>query len=58
MEDENTQKILSEKMKSRDHLEQFGVDKRMILKWILKKQCVKVWTGITRIRIGYSGGLL
>jgi hypothetical protein len=29
----------------RNHLGEVGVDGRIILKWILKKQDMRVWTG-------------
>jgi hypothetical protein len=31
---------------------------RIILKWILEKQCRKVWTGFMWLMIGTSGELL
>jgi hypothetical protein len=33
----------SEKVEGRDHLEDMGVLERIILKWILKKQDMRVW---------------
>jgi hypothetical protein len=30
-------------MKRTDHLEDLGVDERIIIKWILKTQGVRVW---------------
>jgi hypothetical protein len=35
-----------------------GVVERIILEWILGKQCGRVWTGFFWLRIGTSGGLL
>jgi hypothetical protein len=34
------------------------VDRRMILKWLLKKLNVKVWCGFNWVMIRFSGGLL
>jgi hypothetical protein len=34
----------SDNLKGRDHLGELGVDVNIILKWILKKHSVKVWT--------------
>jgi hypothetical protein len=33
-------------------------DDRIILEWILEKECEKVWTGFIWLRIRTSGGLL
>jgi hypothetical protein len=35
-----------------------GVDMSIILKWFLKKQDVRIWTGSNWLRIGSSGRLL
>jgi hypothetical protein len=32
------------------------VDRRIILRWILRKYGVRVWTGFMWIRVGSSGG--
>jgi hypothetical protein len=44
--DENTCRVLSEIQRERDHLEDVGVDWRVILKRILEKWAEKVCTGI------------
>jgi hypothetical protein len=36
-------------------LGELGIDGRIILKWILKKENVKVWTDFMWLRIGASG---
>jgi hypothetical protein len=35
-----------------------GLDKRIILKWTLKKYGVRVWAGFIGLRIGTYSGLL
>jgi hypothetical protein len=46
-------RILVGRPEGRNHLEDTGVDWRIILKWIFKK-----WTGFIWVRIGTGGGLL
>jgi len=43
-------------LRERDHLEDPGVDERIILRWIFKKWKVGVWNGSSWLRIGIGGG--
>lgn len=44
-------------LKETDRLEHIRVDEKIILKWILKDQVGKVWTGFIWLRIRTSNGL-
>jgi hypothetical protein len=48
----------SEILKGADHLEDLGVDGRIILEWSLGKYVRKVWTGFIWLRIRTIDGLL
>jgi len=45
-------------LRERDHLENPGVDGRIILRWIFRKWDLGVWTGSIWLRTGNSGGHL
>jgi hypothetical protein len=45
-----------ENLKERDHWGDPDVDGRIILKWIIRKWCVGVWTGLSWLRIETGGG--
>ena len=42
----------------RDHLEDVGIGRSIILKWIVKKWDGEAWAGLIWLRIGTGGGLL
>jgi hypothetical protein len=44
-------------LKGKDHTEDLGVDGRIPLEWILKKQNGRAWTGFIWLRIGANGVL-
>ena len=45
-------------MRERDHLEDPGIDGRIIIRWIIEKWGVGTWTGSIWLRIGTGGGNL
>jgi len=45
-------------LKERYHLEDLGIDRRIILKWILNKLDWRVWSGLIWLRTGTTCGLL
>ena len=45
-------------LRARDHVGDAGVDGRIILRWILRKWDVGVWTGSSWLRVGTGGGHL
>jgi hypothetical protein len=51
-------RVLVGRPEGRNHLEDPGVDGRIILKWIFKKWDGGTWTGLIWLRIGTRGGLL
>jgi len=52
------ERVLVGKPEARDHLEDPGVDGRIILKWTFRKWDVRVWTGSSWLRKGTGGGHL
>jgi hypothetical protein len=46
------------KPERKNHLEDPGVDGRIILRWIFRKWDVRAWTGLMWLRTGIGGGPL
>jgi len=45
-------------LREKDHLEDPGIDERIILRWILGKCDVGMWTGSNWVRLRTGGGRL
>jgi hypothetical protein len=45
-------------MRERDHLEDSGMDGRIILRWTFRKGDRGAWSGLIWLRIGTGGGFL
>jgi hypothetical protein len=52
------QRVLMEKLRKGSHLEDPGVDGRIIIKWIFERFDGGAWTGSIWLRTGTGGGLL
>ena len=50
--------LIGGNMRERDHLEDPGVDGRIILRWVVRKWDVRAWTGLIWLRIWTGGGHL
>jgi hypothetical protein len=51
-------RILVGNLRERHHLEDQGLDGKIILRWLFRKWDVTVWTGSFWLRIGTVGGQL
>jgi hypothetical protein len=51
-------KLLWENLRERDHLEDPGIDGRIIFRWFFRKWDMVVWTGLSLFRIETGGGRL
>jgi hypothetical protein len=47
-----------ESLKGRNHVEDLGVDGRIVKNWILGKLVLRVWVGLIWLRMGTGDGIL
>jgi hypothetical protein len=57
-ENRGVYRVLAGSVRERDHLGDPGLDGSIILRWILRKWDVGLWTGSSWLRAGTSGGCL
>jgi hypothetical protein len=57
-EESNIHGFVAKTLKERDHLQDLGIDGRVLLKLIFKKIREEAWIGLIWLRTGISGGLL
>jgi hypothetical protein len=57
-EEQSKYSILVGNLRERDHLNDLGVDGRIILRWIFMKRIVGAWTGTIWLWIGTGTGHL
>ena len=58
MKNRDVYRILVGNLRESDHLEDPGVEGRIILKWVFRKWSLRARTGLILLRIGTGGGLL
>jgi hypothetical protein len=51
-------RLIEKNLKGRDHLEDLVIVEKIVLEWILEKQCGKLWTGFIWLRTGTNSALL
>jgi hypothetical protein len=51
-------RVLVGNLRKRHHLEELGVDGRIVLRWIFRMWDGRAWTGLIWLRIGTGGGHL
>jgi hypothetical protein len=56
-QDRCVQDIGTGNLREKAHLENLGVDGKIILKWLFKKWDGELWTGLIWLRVKTSGGV-
>jgi len=57
-ESRGVHRVLVGKPEGKSHLEDPGIDGRIILRWIFRMSNIRAWTGSIWLRIGTGGGHL
>jgi hypothetical protein len=51
----DVKKLLTVRLENKDQLEIVGINRRILLKWLLVKECQGLWTGFIYLEVQVAG---